>query len=101
MYHGEFHGDHPTAEHDQRWRDWNWSQQYPGWAELRTYFDYVDKKWNLKKDVTLGAWVRAATYDEDGNCWTLKLQDGETMTARYVILATGTSSPPYTPKYEG
>ncbi|TPM24599.1 NAD(P)/FAD-dependent oxidoreductase [Mesorhizobium sp. B2-3-5] len=83
------------------WRDWNWSQQYPGWAELRTYFDYVDKKWNLKKDVKLGSWVRAVTYNEDGNYWTLKLQDGETMTARYVILATGTSSPPYTPKYEG
>jgi phytoene dehydrogenase-like protein len=31
------------------WRDWNWTQQYPDWQELRRYFDYVDAKWDLKK----------------------------------------------------
>ena len=35
------------------WREWNWTQQYPNWTELRTYFEYVDKKWDLKKDIRL------------------------------------------------
>jgi cyclohexanone monooxygenase len=83
------------------WRDWNWTQQYPDWQELRRYFDYVDTRWDLKKDVQLNSWVRAATYVEKDNIWKLRINDDEIMTARYVILATGTSSPPYTPKIEG
>ncbi|KAM0371371.1 hypothetical protein ACHAPY_010091 [Fusarium culmorum] len=32
------------------WRDWNWTERFPGSAELRDYFAYVAKKWELRKD---------------------------------------------------
>ncbi len=84
------------------WRDWNWSQRFPGWEELRKYFNYVDSKWNLRKDIQFKSWVTSAQFNEEDNNWTLSINNGEsTVKAQFVIMATGSSSPPYTPKIEG
>jgi cyclohexanone monooxygenase len=83
------------------WRDWDWSERYPEWRELRKYFAYVDKKWDIRKDVQFDCWVKAAVFDEELNLWTVTTEGGESLTARFVVLATGTSSPPYTPKIPG
>ncbi|MDV8107504.1 NAD(P)-binding protein, partial [Rhodococcus sp. IEGM 69] len=36
---------------EELWRDWNWSEMYPGRDELVRYFEYVDEKLDLSKDV--------------------------------------------------
>jgi NAD(P)-binding Rossmann-like domain len=28
---------------EELWRDWNWSEMFPGFEEMRAYFDFVDK----------------------------------------------------------
>jgi cation diffusion facilitator CzcD-associated flavoprotein CzcO len=83
------------------WREWNWTELYPDWKELRGYFEFVEKKWDLKKDMQFKSWVTAASYDEDENRWTLTVNNQSTMKAHFVILATGSSAPPYIPKIEG
>jgi cation diffusion facilitator CzcD-associated flavoprotein CzcO len=83
------------------WRDWNWTERYPGWEELRSYFEFVDKKWDLKKDIQFKSWVTAARFDENEIRWTLTISNQSSVKARFVILATGSSSPPYIPKIEG
>ena len=33
---------------EELWRDWNWSERFPAWDELRRYFHHVDQKlWSL------------------------------------------------------
>uniref|UniRef100_UPI0025FD25CF NAD(P)-binding protein n=1 Tax=uncultured Phenylobacterium sp. TaxID=349273 RepID=UPI0025FD25CF len=27
---------------EELWRDWTWTERFPGWEELRAYFRYVD-----------------------------------------------------------
>ena len=49
------------------WRNWNWSELYPGYEELRRYFDFVDKKWNIRKDTQFNTRVNAMTFDEVQN----------------------------------
>lgn len=83
------------------WKDWNWSQRFPGWEELRRYFDYVDSKWDIRKDCQFNSWVTSSTFDETDNKWTLRVNHESALRARFVIMATGSSSPPYTPKIEG
>ena len=29
---------------EELWRDWNYSELYPSWEELRAYFHHVDKR---------------------------------------------------------
>lgn len=83
------------------WRDWTWTQRFPGWAEVRQYFNYLDSKWNLRKDIQFKSWVTAAKFDEKDSKWTLKVNNASAVKARFVIMATGSSSPPYIPKIEG
>src|SRR5438105_3097345 len=29
------------------WRDWQYTEMFPAWNEIRAYFNYVDEKMNL------------------------------------------------------
>lgn len=83
------------------WRDWNWSEMFPGWQELRKYFDYVDKKWDLRKDTQFNTRISSAVFDEQDNKWTLKTTDGQEMRCRFFVLCTGFASKPFIPDIEG
>ncbi|KAH0582403.1 hypothetical protein H2248_010347 [Termitomyces sp. 'cryptogamus'] len=37
---------------EEIWRDWNWTEKYPSRQELIAYFDYVDKKLDLSRDIS-------------------------------------------------
>jgi len=39
------------------YKDWTWTEKYPGSAELRAYFKHVDKQLDLSKDVIFGTQV--------------------------------------------
>ena len=49
---------------EELWRDWNWTERFPAWDELRHYFHYVDKKLDLSRDIRFGTRVSAAEFDE-------------------------------------
>lgn len=73
------------------WKTWNWSQRFPGHEELRKYFAHVDKVLKLSKDISYGADVVHAQFDEGTAKWTIKTQDGRIATCTYLIAATGSS----------
>ena len=45
------------------WQDWNWTERFPAWDELRRYFHYMDEKLNLSCDVQFNTRVTAAEFD--------------------------------------
>ena len=51
------------------WRDWCWSERFPGWEELRAYFEHVDKRLDLSKDVRFNSRIIRAEFDESGRYW--------------------------------
>src|SRR5690606_13008532 len=51
------------------WREWNWSELFPDWRELRRYFEYVDRKLDLSRDVRFNTRVRTAEFDEAAGQW--------------------------------
>ncbi|WP_322049410.1 NAD(P)/FAD-dependent oxidoreductase [Paraburkholderia sp. J67] len=83
------------------WKDWNWKELFPGWEELRNYFDYVDSKWHIRKDIEFNARVTSADFDEAGNQWTVRTRSGDQFRSRYVILCTGFAAKAYIPAIEG
>lgn len=82
---------------DSIWRDWVWTEKYPGVEEIRRYFEHVESKLNLKKDILFNTRVTDAQYDADQSLWTVSTNNGQHRIARYFILATGFAAKAFIP----
>ena len=91
----------------QLWQDWNWSERYPGWEELRRYFHYVDAKLKLSPDIDFGTRVVGAQFGEARAAWRIATTDAVTgvaksgLSARFLIPCTGFASKAYIPAIKG
>lgn len=83
------------------WQDWNWSERFPSWEELRRYFHYVDDKLDLSRDVSLRTRVEAARFDPAQDEWLVDSDDGRRTRARFLIACTGFASKAYVPDFPG
>ncbi|MFU8815066.1 MAG: flavin-containing monooxygenase [Pseudomonadales bacterium] len=83
------------------WRDWNWSERFPSWQELRRYFQHVDQKLQLSRDVRFNTRVTAARFDADRDQWLVESADGRLTRARFVIACTGFAAKAYVPDFPG
>jgi cyclohexanone monooxygenase len=86
---------------EELWRDWNWSERFPSWSELRSYFHYVDGKLDLSRDIRFNTRVTAAEFDLDRNQWVIHTDDGPAVRARFLILCAGFAAKHYVPDFEG
>lgn len=80
---------------------WKWDEKFPGYAELRRYFAYIDEKLDLSKDVVLDTTVTQAEFDTYEAKWRVKVNTGEEYSCKFFVLSTGISSKLYTPAFEG
>ncbi len=81
--------------------EWHWRERFSSQPENLKYLNFVADKFDLRRHMQFNCRVRAAHYDEAANAWRLRLSDGRTLCARYVILATGLLSVPTLPRIEG
>ena len=82
-------------------REWEWSERYPGHAEIRRYLNYVADKFNLKRDIQFNTRVKAAHYDGKSNRWIVTTEQGEQLTTKYLVTAVGCLSTANVPKIPG
>ncbi|SHK37548.1 cyclohexanone monooxygenase [Pseudonocardia thermophila] len=87
--------------HKDLWKDFDFREKYPGYAEVRRYFEYVDEKLDLRKDVEFNTFVSRADWDEDQREWIVRSSDGKEQRARAVIVATGFGAKPLYPNIPG
>lgn len=83
------------------WQDWNWSERFPGWDELRRYFAHVDKKLDLSRDIQFSTWVSSAEFDEQNSQWVVRTADGRETRTRFLIACMGFAAKPYIPEFDG
>ncbi len=88
------------------WRDWTFSELYPDWSEVRAYFQHVDDKLNLSKDISYNTRITAARFDEDSRRWMVSAvsagsDEVREISTRYLLLCTGFGSKPYIPEIPG
>ncbi len=86
---------------EELWRDWNYSELYPSWEELRAYFRHVDRKLGLSRDIRFNTRVTGAEFDTDRDQWIVQASDGSLTRAQFFVLCTGLSAKPYIPAIEG
>lgn len=95
--------DVPTYELSipELWKDWTWTELYPGWKEIRKYFEHVDKVLAIKKDVAFNMRVVEARFDTVGGKWHVKTNDGRMTKAKYFVPCVGFGSKRYIPDFPG
>ncbi len=81
--------------------EWHWTEQFSPQPETLRYLNFVADKFDLRKHMQFGRRVQAMVFDDDTDTWTLRLQDGKTLTTRFVITALGILSIPTKPRFEG
>ncbi len=79
----------------------NWSRLFAPGAELKAYADHVAAKYDLRGSMRFGVTVERAQWDERQQFWTVTIEGGEMVTARFLVAATGYLSQPNTPDIPG
>ena len=86
---------------DELQQQWDWSERYASQPEILKYANHVADRFGLRPDIQFNTTVEACSFDEDVNNWTVKTSDGKTVTAKFVVLATGCLSNARKPDIKG
>lgn len=79
----------------------NWSRLFSTGDEIKKYADDVADKYDVRGHMRFNTIVESARWDEDAGVWRVAVAGGDTLTARYLITATGFLSQPHTPDIPG
>ncbi len=86
---------------DEIAREWTWTERYAAQPEIMRYADYVAKRLDLRRDISFGTRVTAATFDESQGRWTVETDRGDRVSAQFCIMATGCLSASRVPAIAG
>jgi cation diffusion facilitator CzcD-associated flavoprotein CzcO len=82
-------------------REWDWSERYPGQAEILRYLNFVADKFDLKRHIRFNARVVAAHYDAAVNRWHVCTEQGDTYIVKFLVTAVGCLSTANVPHFPG
>jgi cation diffusion facilitator CzcD-associated flavoprotein CzcO/acetyl esterase/lipase len=81
--------------------DWVWSEKYATQPEILAYLQHVADRYDLRRDIRFGTRITAAVWDEADRRWRLRTGDGDEVSCRYYIMASGCLSLPKAPDIGG
>ncbi len=82
-------------------QEWEWQEHFSGQPENERYLNFVADKFALRRDIQFNARIASARFDEVGNCWELRTEDGGRARAKFLITAVGVLSAPQMPNIPG
>lgn len=74
--------------------DWTWSEKYAAQPEILRYLQFVADRYDLRRDIEFSTRVGSAQWDEGGRLWRLRTDQGDELSCRYYVMATGCLSMP-------
>ena len=86
---------------DELQQEWDWSERYAPQPEILKYANHVADRFKLRNDIQFDTRVDRAVFDESANSWSVTTSDRNTVTAKYVVLATGCLSNARMPDIRG
>jgi len=82
-------------------KEWQWSERYATQPEILRYLQFVAQRYDLKRDIRFNTRVKRAMWDDGAAHWRIETENGDTLTARFHIMATGCLSMPKVPEIAG
>ncbi|MEM9616043.1 MAG: NAD(P)/FAD-dependent oxidoreductase [Actinomycetota bacterium] len=81
--------------------EWVWPETQSAQADVLAYLEHVADRFDLRKDIQFETFIVDARYDETAQGWTVETDDGEHVSARFLICAVGALFLAHTPDYPG
>ena len=78
-----------------------WSRLYARGPELKRYAEHVVDKYDVRRNIRFNTNVEGARWDDETQLWRVALTGGETLSAQFLIAATGFLSQPRIPDIPG
>ncbi len=82
-------------------QNWDWSERYPGQAEILRYLNYCADQLDLKRDIRLNTKLTAARYLDEEGLWQVETEQGDPLKCRFLITAVGCLSTANIPDIPG
>ena len=82
-------------------QDWSWSGKYPEQPEILSYLNHVTDRFDLRRSIKFETRVTSATFLEDSNLWDVETDQGDRVTARFLITGIGCISTSNVPDIKG
>jgi cation diffusion facilitator CzcD-associated flavoprotein CzcO/acetyl esterase/lipase len=82
-------------------REWEWSERYASQPEILSYLEWVADKLDLRNAFRFNTRVISLDWNDGTQRWTVRTNDGEACTARFVVSGVGSLSVPKEPDFPG
>ena len=82
-------------------QEYPWAERYAPQPAILQYARHVADRFGLRRDIRFNTLVTAARWDEPSRTWRVETDQGDAVTARYVVMATGCLSAAKVPDIPG
>ncbi len=79
---------------EELYKDWSWSERFPGQPEIERWMNYIADRLDLRKDIQLETTVTRAQWNEPARRWRVSTDRGETIDTQFLITCCGMLSAP-------
>lgn len=79
---------------EKLYRDWSWSEKFPGQPEIQRWLRYVTDRLDLRRDIQFDTRVVSAHYDDDRGRWTVRTDRGDVVDTQFFVTCGGMLSAP-------
>jgi cyclohexanone monooxygenase len=86
---------------DDLQQEWEWTERYAPQAEILEYANHVADRFDLRRDIQFSTRVTGAAFDESTDTWRVTTDQGDAVSARFVVMATGCLSSANIPDIPG
>ena len=82
-------------------QEWQWSELFASQPEILRYANHVADRFDLRRDIQFDTRVTEARFDRATHRWDVRTDRGDTVSARYCVMATGCLSTARVPDFPG
>ena len=82
-------------------QEWEWTERFATQPEIQRYLAHVADRFDLRPLIRFATRVERSEWDEAARRWRVSTDQGDTLAARFVILATGSLSAAKAPDIPG
>jgi cation diffusion facilitator CzcD-associated flavoprotein CzcO len=86
---------------DDLQQEWRWPEYFSPQADLEAYANHVADRFGLRARIRFSTRVEGMRFDEATDRWYVSVAGGSSVTARYVIAATGALNARNVPDFPG
>jgi cyclohexanone monooxygenase len=82
-------------------QEWTWTERYATQPEILRYIDHVADRFDLRRDIQFETRVTSATWDGAEQRWHVLTDRGDSVAARFCLMAVGCLSASKQPEIDG